>query len=157
MIPIAVPPHKASLFGVALPHHQRRSSLDDLLTRYHQRRIDRVRMVVGASMQLGQWQPSDGDLASAVGEFCGAYLTGAGEVNRYLAPGVKLPPVSPASYTALAVQEVWGAEEAAAAEQVPADGTKIRLRVQIEARDDAGLWPTTSRSRPAPAGGKSRR
>jgi hypothetical protein len=84
---------------------------------------------------------SDGDLSLAVGEFFGAYLTGAGEVDRYLAPGVKLSPVSPAPYTAVTVQEVWGAEEAAATEQVPADGTKVRVRVQVEARDDAGRWP----------------
>lgn len=38
----------------------------------------------------------DGDLSSSVGEFFGAYLTGAGEVDRYLAPSVKLSPVSPA-------------------------------------------------------------
>jgi len=85
--------------------------------------------------------PSDGDLASAVGEFFGAYLTGAGEVERYLAPGVKLAPVSPAPYTAVSVQEVWGFEGAAAAEQVPADGTKVRVRVQVEARDGVGRWP----------------
>jgi len=99
-----------------------------------------ARAAVGKS-PYGVSVPSDGDLASAVGEFCGAYLTGAGEVDRYLAPGVKLAPVSPAPYTAVTVQEVWGAEEAAVAEQVPADGTKIRVRIQVEARDDAGLWP----------------
>ncbi|MGW7127922.1 conjugal transfer protein [Streptomyces bobili] len=85
--------------------------------------------------------PSHGHLSSAVGEFLGAYLTGAGEVGRYLAPGVKLSPVSPAPYTAVSVQQVWGAEEAAAAAQVPADGTKVRVRVQVEARDDGGRWP----------------
>ncbi|HEY8985842.1 MAG TPA: FAD-dependent oxidoreductase [Streptomyces sp.] len=31
-------------------------ALDALLTRYHERRIDRVRMVVDASVQIGQWQ-----------------------------------------------------------------------------------------------------
>ncbi|MDQ1051864.1 hypothetical protein QFZ76_010189 [Streptomyces sp. V4I2] len=36
---------------------------------------------------------------------------------------------------------MWGAEEAAAAERVPADGTKVRVRVQVEARDDSGRWP----------------
>ncbi|NUK21664.1 conjugal transfer protein [Streptomyces lunaelactis] len=85
--------------------------------------------------------PSEGDLASAVGEFFGAYLTGAGEVDRYLAPGVKLAPPFPAPYTTVTVQEVSGAEEAAAAEQVPPDGTEVRVRVQVEARDDAGRWP----------------
>ncbi len=29
---------------------------DDLLSRYHRRRIDRVRTVVDASVQIGQWQ-----------------------------------------------------------------------------------------------------
>jgi hypothetical protein len=99
-----------------------------------------ARAAVGTS-PYGVSVPSDGDLSLAVGEFFGAYLTGAGEVDRYLAPGVKLSPISPASYTAVTVQEVWGAEEVASAEQVPADGTKVRVRVQVEARDDAGRWP----------------
>ncbi|MFB7575497.1 conjugal transfer protein [Streptomyces sp. NPDC056165] len=94
-----------------------------------------------AKSPYGVSVPSDGDLSSAVGEFFGAYLTGSGEVDRYLAPGVELSPISPAPYTAVTVQEVWGAEEAAAAEQVPADGTKVRVRVRVEARDDAGRWP----------------
>ncbi|MER8009718.1 conjugal transfer protein [Streptomyces sp. NPDC094149] len=82
-----------------------------------------------------------GDLSSAVGEFLTAYLTGAGEVDRYLAPGVKLTAVSPAPYTAVAVQEVSAVEEAAAAEQVPADGTTVRVLASVEARDAKGRWP----------------
>ncbi|MET7650227.1 MULTISPECIES: FAD-dependent oxidoreductase [unclassified Streptomyces] len=45
-------------------------SLDDLLTRYHERRIDRVRMVVAASVQLGQWQLDgvrDADVPGLIG------------------------------------------------------------------------------------------
>lgn len=83
----------------------------------------------------------EGDLSSAIGQFLGAYLTGAGEVDRYLAPGVQLTAVSPAPYTAVAVQEVSAVEEAAAAEQVPADGTKVRVLASVEARDRAGRWP----------------
>ncbi|WP_217237443.1 conjugal transfer protein [Streptomyces sp. AC555_RSS877] len=94
-----------------------------------------------AKSPYGVSVPSDGDLSLAVGEFFGAYLTGAGEVDRYLAPGVKLSPVSPTPYSAVTVQEVWGAEEGAAAERVPVDGTKVRVRVQVEARDGAGRWP----------------
>jgi hypothetical protein len=85
--------------------------------------------------------PSDGALSSTIGEFLGAYLTGTGEVDRYLAPGVELAPVSPAPYTAVTVGDVSAIEEAAAAGQVPTDGTKVRVRVQAEARDDAGRWP----------------
>lgn len=99
-----------------------------------------ARAAVGKS-PYGVSVPSDGDLSLAVGEFFGAYLTGAGEVDRYLAPGVKLSPISPAPYTAVAVQRVSAVEEAAAAGKVPADGTAVRVLVQVEARDSGGRWP----------------
>jgi hypothetical protein len=83
----------------------------------------------------------DGDLSAAVGEFLTAYLTGAGEVDRYLAPGVTLSPVSPAPYTVVTVQQVSAVEEVAASEQVPTDGTKVRVLAEVEARDSGGRWP----------------
>ncbi|MGW7613263.1 conjugal transfer protein [Streptomyces sp. NPDC054766] len=83
----------------------------------------------------------EGALASAVGEFLGAYLTGAGEVDRYLAPGVKLSAVSPSPYSVVVVQQVLAAEKAAAAEQMPGDGTRVRVLAQVEARDAGGRWP----------------
>ncbi|POX47726.1 conjugal transfer protein [Streptomyces sp. Ru71] len=83
----------------------------------------------------------EGDLSSAVEEFLAAYLTGAGEVDRYLAPGVTVAPLSPAPYTAVAVQQVSAIEEAATAGEVPADGTKVRVQASVEARDAAGRWP----------------
>ncbi|MBQ0953814.1 conjugal transfer protein [Streptomyces sp. RK76] len=85
--------------------------------------------------------PSEGALSSTIGEFLGAYLTGSGEVDRYLAPGVELAPVSPAPYTSVTVGEVSAVEEVAAAGPVPADGTKVQVRVRAEARDEAGRWP----------------
>ncbi|MFF3137569.1 conjugal transfer protein [Streptomyces mirabilis] len=99
-----------------------------------------ARAAVGKS-PYGVSVPSDGDLSLAVGEFFGAYLAGAGEVDRYLAPGVKLSPVSPAPYTAVAVQRVSAVEEATAAGKVPADGTAVRVLVQVDARDSGGRWP----------------
>ncbi len=83
----------------------------------------------------------EGDLSAAVGEFLAAYLTGAGEVDRYLAPGVNLTAVSPAPYASVEVQQVWAVEEAAADQAVPADGTNVRVRAAVEARDAAGRWP----------------
>ncbi|MEU6511018.1 conjugal transfer protein [Streptomyces sp. NPDC046942] len=83
----------------------------------------------------------DGDLSLAVSQFLSAYLTGAGEVDRYLAPGVKLSAVSPAPYTAVSVQQVSAVEQAPAAGQVPADGTTVRVLAQVEARDSSGRWP----------------
>ncbi|MFF7451634.1 MULTISPECIES: conjugal transfer protein [unclassified Streptomyces] len=85
--------------------------------------------------------PTGGDLPSAVGEFLAAYLTGTGEVDRYLAPGVRLAPVSPAPYQSVTVEQLLAADEAAAAESVPTDGTRVRVMVQAEARDADGRWP----------------
>lgn len=85
----------------------------------------------------------DGALPSAVGEFLGAYLTGSGEVGRYLSPGVVLEAVAPAPFTEVAVQQVLAVEKAAAAGQVPGDGTRVRVAVRVEARDAAGRWPLT--------------
>ncbi|MGC2997279.1 conjugal transfer protein [Streptomyces sp. G35A] len=81
------------------------------------------------------------ELSSTVGEFLGAYLTGAGEVERYLAPGVHLPAVSPAPYSAVTVRQVLAVEEVAAGEKVPGDGATVRVLAQVEARDEAGQWP----------------
>jgi hypothetical protein len=83
----------------------------------------------------------EGDLSSSVAEFLTAYLTGAGEVSRYLAPGVTLSPLSPAPYTALSVQQVLAVEEAAAAEKVPSDGTTAHVLARVEARDTGSRWP----------------
>ncbi|MFC8660759.1 conjugal transfer protein [Streptomyces sp. NPDC057199] len=99
---------------------------------------DRARMPTSA---YGVSVPADGDLSSAAGEFLAAYLTGAGEVSRYLAPRVQLTAVSPAPYTTITVQHVLAAEEAAAAEHIPADGTTVLILAQVEARDDEGRWP----------------
>ncbi|MFC9076718.1 conjugal transfer protein [Streptomyces sp. NPDC057062] len=85
--------------------------------------------------------PSGSDLAVGIGEFFAAYLTGAGEVGRYLAPGVRLSAVTPAPYTAVTVQQLLAVQDAAAAERVPADGTTVRVCAQVEARDAAGRWP----------------
>jgi hypothetical protein len=82
-----------------------------------------------------------GELSSTVGQLFDAYLAGAGEVERYLAPGVHLPVVSPAPYSAVTVRQVLAVEEAAAGEKVPGDGTTVRVLAQVEARDTAGRWP----------------
>ncbi|MDG9709746.1 conjugal transfer protein [Streptomyces sp. DH10] len=85
--------------------------------------------------------PTDGDVSSAAGEFLAAYLAGAGEVDRYLAPGVSVSPVSPAPYQTVTVQQVLAADQEAAAESVPQDGTRVRVMAEVEARNSAGRWP----------------
>ncbi|MEV6048679.1 conjugal transfer protein [Streptomyces xanthochromogenes] len=85
--------------------------------------------------------PVKGALTSTVAEFLRTYLTGLGEVDRYLAPGMTLAALSGTSYTDLQVEQASAIEESAAAESVPADGTRARVLVQIKAQDKAGAWP----------------
>ncbi|MFJ7305995.1 conjugal transfer protein [Streptomyces sp. NPDC099088] len=82
----------------------------------------------------------EGDLSSSVGEFLSAYLTGAGEVDRYLAPGAALSAVAPAPFGRVTVQQVRAIEEVAAAGKA-VDGTAVHVLVQVEARDGDGRWP----------------
>jgi hypothetical protein len=85
--------------------------------------------------------PTDSEVSSAAGEFLAAYLAGAGEFDRYLAPGVRLSPVSPAPYQMVTVQQMLAADQEAAAESVPAEGTRVRVMAEVEARDGSGRWP----------------
>ncbi|MGW7603152.1 conjugal transfer protein [Streptomyces antimycoticus] len=74
--------------------------------------------------------------AETAGEFLGAYLTGSGELDRYLAPGLHMEAVSPAPYRKVEVESLAVAGEESAgssATGVPADGTRQRLLVQIRA------------------------
>ncbi|MFJ9822194.1 conjugal transfer protein [Streptomyces sp. NPDC101151] len=83
----------------------------------------------------------EGALSSAVGEFLSAYLTGAGGIDRYLAPGVELSALSPAPYRAVIVQQVLTVEQVTAEEQVPSEGTTVRILARVQARDEDGRWP----------------
>ncbi|MET7714846.1 conjugal transfer protein [Streptomyces sp. NPDC005407] len=71
----------------------------------------------------------------AVTEFLNAYLTGAGELDRYLAPGTKLAPVAPAPYTGIAVDTlaIEGEKGTEPVTTVPDDGTTLRLLVALRA------------------------
>jgi hypothetical protein len=77
----------------------------------------------------------------------GAYLTGSGELDRYLSPGTVISPVSPAPYTAVTVQRLAeaGANDPFAAQaERPRDGQRRRLLVQVEAVGASGAgWPLT--------------
>lgn len=71
----------------------------------------------------------------AVTEFLTAYLTGAGELDRYLAPGTDLAAVTPAPYTGLAVDTlaIEGEKGTEPVTTVPDDGTTLRLLVALRA------------------------
>lgn len=71
----------------------------------------------------------------AVTEFLTAYLTGAGELDRYLAPGTQLTAIAPAPYTGIAVDSlaIEGEKGTEPVTTVPGDGTKLRLLVALRA------------------------
>ncbi|MDQ0847630.1 conjugal transfer protein [Streptomyces sp. V1I6] len=69
----------------------------------------------------------------AVTEFLTAYLTGAGELDRYLAPGTQLTAIAPAPYTGIAVDSlaIEGEKGTEPVTTVPGDGTQLRLMVAL--------------------------
>ncbi|MCX4826174.1 conjugal transfer protein [Streptomyces sp. NBC_01142] len=73
----------------------------------------------------------------AVTEFLTAYLTraGAGELDRYLAPGTKLAAITPAPYTGIAVDQlaIEGEKSSEPVTTVSGDGTTLRLLVALRA------------------------
>jgi hypothetical protein len=88
----------------------------------------------------GTQVPDGSALASTVGEFLSAYLGAEEGAERYLAPGIKLPALAAASYTAVQVDEVRA--EGRTDGTVGADGTTVRALVQITASDaGGGQWP----------------
>lgn len=80
-----------------------------------------------------------GPLTAAVSQFLAAYLTGSGNLSRYLAPGAALSPVAPAPYLATGSVTVYSPDGTAH----PGAAT-IRVLAQVQATDSAGdQWPLT--------------
>ncbi|MFJ2007995.1 conjugal transfer protein [Streptomyces chartreusis] len=73
----------------------------------------------------------------AVTEFLTSYLTGSGELDRYLAPGTRLSAISPAPYTSVVVDQMQaeGDQASQPVATVPKDGTRTRLVVTVRATD----------------------
>ncbi|MEU5930035.1 conjugal transfer protein [Streptomyces antimycoticus] len=84
--------------------------------------------------------PEGSELASTASEFLTAYLTGAGETDRYLAPGARLAPVDGPRYERVEVEQV-SADDAAVKGPVPKNGTVARIQVQVRAVDAEASWP----------------
>lgn len=94
-------------------------------------RIDAPELVYGPMRPA---LPSD-PRTKAVTEFLTAYLTGTGELDRYLAPGTKLAPIVPAPYTGLAVDTlaIEGEKGSEPVTTVPGDDTQLSLLVALRA------------------------
>ena len=75
---------------------------------------------------------STGPVASTVAQFLGAYLAGAGDVTRYVTPGVQLPAIDPAPYTAVRVTDLR-CDLNVDTTATPKDGTVLRLLAAADA------------------------
>ncbi|GAA2349643.1 conjugal transfer protein [Streptomyces kunmingensis] len=95
-----------------------------------------------------------GPLSEALGGFLTAYLSSSGAVDRYLAPKTSLTAIVPPAATQVDVQVVSAREEAAAAEQVPADGTRVRVQASALAYTPSGTWPLSYELTLAARGGR---
>jgi hypothetical protein len=86
-------------------------------------------------------------LAATLEAFFRGLLAGAGDMERYLAPGSSIPPVTPPPYGGVSVAELraWSGSPVDRADRVPPDGTTVRLLVTVSA-DGAPLplaYPVT--------------
>ncbi|GAA0269916.1 conjugal transfer protein [Streptomyces polychromogenes] len=88
--------------------------------------------------------PSGAALSASLGEFLRTYLAGGqgAGLERYLSPGVRLSAPAAAGYVRVDVEDVMSDTERAAGKEVPADGTRARVRVRVTGEDRARTrWP----------------
>lgn len=97
------------------------------------------------ALAYGQPAPasSSDPAAQTLTEFFGAYLAGRGELDRYLAPGTVLTPLSPAPYTEAELGQLAEVGTNDPATAYPpgapvADGVRRQLRAEVTAMDAAG-------------------
>jgi conjugative transposon protein TcpC len=106
-------------------------------------------------LALGSLEPvvADDPVAQAVGHFASAFLTGDGELDRYVSPASALRPVQPPPFTAvevtrLAQRSIAGPDQAVAilAEVRAVDGTKRAqvLHYALELARREGRWEVRS-------------
>jgi len=75
--------------------------------------------------------PGTGPVAQTISQFLTAYAAGGGDVTRYLTPGVQIPAITPAPYTAVTVTDLRAITSAAGVDTTgtPKDGTSLRVLV----------------------------
>lgn len=86
---------------------------------------------------------ADSALTEAVEGWATAYLTGQGELDRYLSPNTAHPPI--AAHTAVEIKGVHvHREDEDTATAPPGDGDTVSVLVDLVATDTSGLtWPMT--------------
>lgn len=72
---------------------------------------------------------STSPLMSAIADFLGAYLTGVGDVSRYVTPGSTITPVLPAPYSSVEISSVSANDRDVDLTSDPGDGATLRVLV----------------------------
>jgi len=85
-------------------------------------------------------------LVATSGEFLSAFLTGAGDVSRFTAPGAGIVPIRPAPYTDVAVTTVTSHPEGGdtvlqvTVHATAAGGHRHVMQYSLQASDASGVW-----------------
>lgn len=85
---------------------------------------------------------SDGPIADTVTAWAAAYLTGQGQLTRYITPGAPITPITPPPYSSLSVTSIQLAKDPAPPQDlqsVPSDGTRIVLTATVTATMASGI------------------
>ncbi|TRV81760.1 conjugal transfer protein [Streptomyces sp. 130] len=81
----------------------------------------------------GRGPSSEDPVSDTVSRFLAAYLTGQGELNRYVSPGLQVTAISPAPYESTLVTGVRDDAPQDADDTVPQDGTQRHVLVSVSA------------------------
>lgn len=101
------------------------------------------------AVKLTHSVPGGSPLETSLGEFVRAYLSGGqgGGLERYLSPGLHLSAPKAAPYARVEVSGIVADSEVAAGRDVPADGAKAQVRIQVTGEDKQGVrWPLVYRA-----------
>lgn len=81
---------------------------------------------------------SDSSAGKTVADFLDAYATGAGELSRYITPGVSIRPISPAPYKKVELLEVASTQDLLDAADKPDEGQQAHIVVTATGELDGG-------------------
>lgn len=89
-------------------------------------------VVRGADNDYGRAVTSSSPLQQTVSAFLAAYLSGDGDVSRYVSPGVDIAPVVPAWATSIEVMDLRSNADELDVDAPPTEGQKVRVLASVE-------------------------
>lgn len=87
------------------------------------------------SLAYGSRVSTSEPAGQAVIAFLAAYLTGNGDVSRYVTPGYQVTPVTPAPYASVKAGDISADKDVPA---VPQDGTVLRIKTDVQLTSAGG-------------------